>query len=659
MVAREVVGLRLVRSARGAVVCAALCVALLTRCEDAAAKLVIGPGHEAEIVALLDPYAIDQEIIAGWRWTGIAVPDAIELTLRRGADAITFELHDPTWTGDAPYGSAHFRIALRATANVSASDRWQVGDAVAEIVARNDRVDPWYDPVPSPFPRWQPHPVLSKPALLAVSILFGLLVAVAAHATLFGGARGVREAERVPALAWREWAALLALSSIAAAAFLVPSYLRYAHYGIQSYDIGIYTHAFWNALHGNGLFNSPEGMDHLGSHASPGLYLLLPLYALAPHPFTLLALNGLALASGAVPAHLIARRHFDGVTSLLCAAVYLLNPALAALNYDVHEITFAVPLFLWTLLFLECRRAALMLATMSVALLFKEDVGVSAAFVGVYLIVCQRRFHLGTAVILFGVIWIVASVDLIIPYHGGNHTRTIMSRYNALGDSWVEILLAPLRRPSVFFGIVFSSVTAQYLETVMAPFAFLPLLAPSELLLAIPPLAQNVLSAQVEMRSGQYHYDALVVPALYLAFVVAVARLSALSVRHRRPAAAGRPRARLPGLLLAGIALGGLLLDGSLTRRFLRDVDGDPVRAEIDEIVARVPAGVPVVSPQHVQPHLSDRPVSAYLDAAGTFSDDHPHFAYAVLPAFAKSPPPEYELVWQGSSYSLFRLRHQ
>lgn len=342
--------------------------------------------------------------------------------------------------------------------------------------------------------------------------------------------------------------------------------------------------------------------------------------------------------------------------------VYLLNPALRALNYDVHEISFAVPLLLWTLLFLQCRRAVPMLAALSLALLYKEDVGVSAGFVGVYLILFQRRFHLGTAVILLGLAWVVAGINLIIPYHRGNHAHLTMNRYSALGDDWIELLLSPVRRPSVFFDIVCSRATARYLASVLVPFAFLPLLAPAELMLAVPPLAQNILSAQIEMRSGAYHYDALVVPALYLAFVVAVARLCALgarlAARRRMPETAdGVAAPRFFALLVVALVVASHVLARPPTRGLLRDVDGDPARAEIDEIVARVPAEVSVVSPQNVQPHLSDRTVSAYLDDASTFSDEHPPFAYAVRPASVTAPPSRYELAWQGRSYSLFRLR--
>jgi uncharacterized membrane protein len=643
-------------SGKSACLFCALVFVLFGQPGKAAAKPVIGPGHEAEILALLDPYGMKREMLPGWQCTGIAISEDIDITVRRGDESINVVLHDPLWDGEAPYHSSHFRIAVRAEAKVSAADREQVGKAVAAIVASNDRKNLWYEPPPYPFPVEQPRPSFSPKLLLFVGLLLGLLASVAVHGRRFARSSEAGAKEHVPALPRRELAALAGLTVIAAVAFLVPSYLRYANYGIKSFDIGIYTHAFWNALHGQGLFDSPEGMDHLGSHASPGLYLLLPLYALAPHPFTLLCLNGLALISGAIPAYLIARRNLDAGASLLCAAVYLLNPALGSLNYDVHEITFAVPLFLWAILFLQCRRAGPMLVTLLLAMLFKEDAGVSACFLGAYAIVFQRRFHVGAAVILLGVLWVVVGTNIIVPYYGGNHAHT-MIRYSALGDDWIELLLSPLWRPATFFGIVFSRTTAEYLVMVLAPFAFLPLLSPKALVLAIPPLAENVLSGQAAMRSGQYHYEALLLPGLYLAFVTTVARLSALSLRGHPPAGRQPVAARLQRLLPAALVLASPLFHWAIGRGLLLDIDGDPARAELDTIVARVLPGVPVASPQHVQPHLSDRTVSAYLNNVDELTGDHPPFQYVILPASAKPPPAEYEIAWQGASYSLFRLR--
>jgi uncharacterized membrane protein len=610
------------------------------------------PCHQHRVLALLDPYRGERDIVPGWRCSGIAISDVIDIAVRRGDERIDITLHDPGWSGQAAHRSTNFLIAVSAAPRVDAAEVARVGAAVAAVIAANDRESFWYYTAYSPIPVERGPTCVSPRVVIVVMTLLTVVFAIGLHWLLFVRPHDRGRGEAVPRLSAPEWAALLALMTIAALAYLIPSYLRFTRYGIHSADLGIYTHAFWNAWQGNGLFNSPEGLDHLSSHASPGLYLLLPLYALVPHPFTLLVLNGLALVSGAIPAYLLARRLLGAASSLCCAMIYLCNPALASLNYDVHEITFALPLLLWALLFLQHRRSGLMLLTLILALSWKENVGLTVCFIGTYALIAQRKTHLGSALILLGLVWVVAGINLIIPFFGGSHGNDTMMRYAALGSDWIDLLLAPLRRPRAFWGTVFSRSTAVYLYDVLRPFGFLPVLAPQNLWLAVPPLAENILDGDGVMRSGQYHYEALLLPVLYFAFVGGVARLSAWA----RAATSATTAARLQGAFLVLLVLS-QPLHRTAGRALLSEIDGDAARTEIDRIVAQVPPRVSVISPQNIQPHLSDRMVSAYFHTVADLVGDYPPFTFAVLPTAVQPPAGMYDVVWQGASYSLFKMR--
>jgi uncharacterized membrane protein len=608
-----------------------------------AATPTILPCHQDEILALLDPYGGERDIVPGWRCTGIAISDVVDITLSRGDDRISVVLHDPAWAGDAAYRSTHYRMTVSAGPALAATEVARVGSALSAIIAGNDRRSFWYQAAYSPFPIDRGPTCVSSRSLLVVGLVLLAAAAVTTHWLLRARRANRVHAESLAKLSRQEWAVLLLTVMIAAMAYLTPSYLRFTRYGINSADFGIYAHSFWNAWQGHGLFNSPEGLDHLSSHASPGLYLLVPLYALAPSPLTLLVLNGLALVSGAIPAYLIARRQLGALPSLLCAAIYLMNPALGSLNYDVHEISFAVPLLLWTLLFLQQRRTGLMLITLALAVLWKENVGVTAVFVGAYALVVQRRVHLGVALILLGLAWAFAGINVIVPYFGGSHANKTMMRYAALGNDWGELLLSPLLRPGVFFATVFSADAARYLFKVLSPFGLLPLLSPAELLIATPTVAEAILDGPGELRSGLYHYEALLLPVLYVAFVAGVVRVSALA---SQPA-----RARIVLLVLILLTQP---FHRSAGRGLLADTSGDPARAEIDAVIARIPAGASVISPQNIQPHVSDRRVSAYFNTDKDLRGEYSPFDYAVLPATVE-PPPMYERLVRGSAYSLFK----
>lgn len=117
-------------------------------------------------------------------------------------------------------------------------------------------------------------------------------------------------------------------------------------------DLGVFDQAFFTALHGRLFYETPDIIvipsgSFLGTHFAPILFLLLPIYGLSPRPETLLILQTVFIALGAIPIYLtgvhVLGRHR---VSLALAGVYLLNPAIHSLNiFDFHLEAF-LPFFL-------------------------------------------------------------------------------------------------------------------------------------------------------------------------------------------------------------------------------------------------------------------------------------------------------------------------
>jgi uncharacterized membrane protein len=117
-------------------------------------------------------------------------------------------------------------------------------------------------------------------------------------------------------------------------------------------DLGVFDQAFYTTLHGRLFYETPDIIiipsgSFLGTHFAPLLFLLLPIYALDPRPETLLLLNTVFIALGAIPIYLTAIYVLQRQrVSLALAAVYLLNPAIHSLNiFDFHLEAF-LPFFL-------------------------------------------------------------------------------------------------------------------------------------------------------------------------------------------------------------------------------------------------------------------------------------------------------------------------
>ncbi len=155
--------------------------------------------------------------------------------------------------------------------------------------------------------------------------------------------------------AGQRWSILLALAILVAAAVLAAySIARHNAFNSKAYDLGLHAQVWWNTSQGRPFAGSVEVDNYLGDHVSPIILPLAPLYSLWPDARLLLLLQAAALAVGAWPLALLARRRLRPhwpqgahLAALLLAAIYLTYPALGFVNrFEFHEEVFAVPLLL-------------------------------------------------------------------------------------------------------------------------------------------------------------------------------------------------------------------------------------------------------------------------------------------------------------------------
>ncbi len=191
----------------------------------------------------------------------------------------------------------------------------------------------------------------------------------------------------------RRWQIVLAALIVVAAAMLAGySIARHNAFNSKAYDLGLHAQVWWNTAHGRLFAGSVEVDNYLGDHVSPIILPLAPLYRLWPDARLLLLLQASALAVGAWPLALLARRrllpHWSEsayLAALLLALIYLTYPALGFVNrFEFHEEIFAVPLLLLAFWALEARRLAVMSVALLLALLTKEDVGLTVAAFGLW-----------------------------------------------------------------------------------------------------------------------------------------------------------------------------------------------------------------------------------------------------------------------------------
>lgn len=347
--------------------------------------------------------------------------------------------------------------------------------------------------------------------------------------------------------------------------------LRHRAFGSGRFDLGNMTQAVWSTAHGDFLSVTDvhgEQVSRLGSHFDPILAALAPLWWLWPDPELLLAVQALAVASGALPVFWLARKHLGaGWPAAALAVAYLLYPPVQWLPVsDFHPVALACPLLLFAWWHLDEGHLWTFALLGVAAIATKEHVGLAVAAMGLWYAFRHRAPRTGAGIVFLGCAAALVAALVIVPHFAPTGSSVFESRYES---------------PS------FDGRDLGYLAALLLPLALLPIAVPLATLAAVPELGLNVFSSTVTQTSIRTHYAAVAIPALFAATVFAAARL-------------GRRTAYLAALA----TLAGSLAVGPIGRI---DVGQDEHDAAARRALALIPPDAAVSATNSLGAHLSER----------------------------------------------------
>ncbi|KPJ58864.1 MAG: hypothetical protein AMS15_07520 [Planctomycetes bacterium DG_23] len=251
---------------------------------------------------------------------------------------------------------------------------------------------------------------------------------------------------------------LAAMAVIFTATFSLLGTLQYRALNVPYGDSGYFEEQLWRTIHGEFLVQSMHKDIFLGKHIQLVHLLLLPIYVIFPHLLTLVVLQNLAVAAGAIAVYLLARNKLKSPgVGLAFAFAYFLYPPLQIANQDMalnifRPILFAVPFLLFAFYFLERKRLGLFFLFAFLTLITKEEFGLILAFMGIYIFLARRKKRLGASVFGLGVIWFLVAFFLVIPYFhqaaaGAKQVSHVVTYYEDFGQDWEEVKETVLTRP--------------------------------------------------------------------------------------------------------------------------------------------------------------------------------------------------------------------
>jgi len=441
--------------------------------------------------------------------------------------------------------------------------------------------------------------------------------------------------------------ALLALAVLLYAAyFSFLTIVRYQAFESRALDMGNLHQAIWNTAHGNWfrLTNQEVGVtSRLSLHVEPILLLIAPLYRLLPAVETLLVLQAVIVALGALPLFALARRRRLGDwVGLVFAVAFLLNPSIQAANWlEFHPVTLAPTFLMAAFYFLVAGRTRWFALFAVLAVACKEEIGLLVFMFGLYAFFALHRRRVGTVTMVLAAGWSLVAVLGIQSYFAGGNIH--WGRYAYLGETTAAKLVSLFTQPGLVVAHLQQANVARYFFELLLPVGFTALLAPEVLLLALPSLAINLLADFAPMHEvTTLIYAAPIVAFVMVATVMGVARVRDWVVR--RSARPENPRSGAQFAVLWGCAilvLGGALLSqrlygylpGSGHYQALRVTDH---HARIQAILDQIPPDAKVSAQDRLNPHVAGRETvyifprvddadTVLIDVTGSAWPQHPN----------------------------------
>ncbi|MCC6759300.1 MAG: DUF2079 domain-containing protein [Candidatus Omnitrophica bacterium] len=417
---------------------------------------------------------------------------------------------------------------------------------------------------------------------------------------------------------------LCILTAVLWAAILIIKYYSLSYF---DWDLAIANQSMWQLLRGS-TYSSILDFNLTGSNCRWGI---LPLYALIPHPLTLVMLKVFCFVWTGWLIYLVAKEKLDKISAIIFMFLYFTFPAnIFSMIYEFAFEGLAPPFLVLLIYSFKKRKTAIFWLAAVILILIKENLLLIVTMIG-FLGLFRKgsdRLKWGFLPIIVSLLFLFLLATNSIPFLKGVPQNIYMVRYQHLGNGAINILSNLILHPHGTFNLVFSKENIDYLSRLFTPaFSVFPLVSPEILFLMLPVLGGHLLSGFGPEKSILYHYGASMVPFIILAGIESAGKIK--KIFSSKP--------KIAQLLVAGV-FGMLFIShvqntlGYTKEYKARTVwNADSFTFERWALLKQIPAGSPVIATFSYMPELSNR--EKLYSFHKVFDDE-----YQVLEAMKHAP---------------------
>lgn len=373
---------------------------------------------------------------------------------------------------------------------------------------------------------------------------------------------------------------------------------KFLSFEYADFDLAIYSQILWNFIRGS-LFSSVLGLNFLGHHAHFLSFLIAPLYAVFPHPFTLLFLQTFVLGLTAIPLYLIAKKELNPSLGCLVVVAYLAYPALAFTNlYEFHYTVFATFFLTLMLYFLYKNNYRWFTIFAVLSLLCQENIALLVFMAGILAVVFRKNKRFIATPIALSIIWLFFCFYVVIPHFNRGQIQFI-SFYSQWGNSPKEIAANLLFHPLRVLNYVFlKKENLDFIFRIFVPLGFVPFWGFEYTAAILPVLLQHLLSNRLTEKFIDFHYTAEMLPFIFIGLIYGIKRLISRGLFRR-----GFKLIMILCILFGAVSIGPLV-DLFLSPGFFK---ASRLDMAMEHLVRRIPVDSGVVATFRFLPKLANR----------------------------------------------------
>jgi uncharacterized membrane protein len=299
-------------------------------------------------------------------------------------------------------------------------------------------------------------------------------------------------------------------------------------------DLGIFHQAVQGWAYGGWPDVPIKGYPQLGDHFSPIFALLAPVLWIYDSAIVLVYAQVILICLSGVPIyHIFRRRYGIWVGAGMLIAYLGAHAVTGTIMFPVHEVMFGAPLLAWGLERALAGKWNHATAIFMLLVTVKEDGGLFCVMLGLFALF-NRRWRHGAFLIVWGVVWFVLTLKLIIPtVNPGGFTYAVDYQQSLHADGILEGIPYMITHPVEIIGILIDHPSK--VETwmkLLLPVGFAALASPLALLI-VPIMMSRMLSSRDTQWASNLYYDMPLMPVLFAAVADSIRRVGSLIDRFR------------------------------------------------------------------------------------------------------------------------------